>query len=73
MSTTNIHLLQFKSLTKTETLNAGTSELIPKVEKKSKISNVTFAILHIKHQNTSNKLPSDLLFLKKPSDMLQDG
>ena len=48
MSTTNIHLLKFKiqsHLQKHKTLNAGTSELIQK-EKTSKISNITFAILH---------------------------
>ena len=47
MSTTNIHLLQIiqssKSLAKTPTLNAGTSELIPK-KTRLKFQKITFAI-----------------------------
>ena len=48
-------LLQFKiqsHFQKTETLNANTSELVSKKEKKtSKISHITFAILHFSQQN----------------------
>ena len=45
-------------------------------EKTSKISNITFPILQLPHQNVLPKLPTwvswNLLFLIKPSDMLQD-
>ena len=54
MATTDVYLVLYiqnsKSLAKTETLSAGTSELFPK-EKTSKISYYT------SHQNVSTKLP----------------
>ena len=44
-------------------------------EKTSKISIITFAILHFLHQNALTRLPLSwvLLFSMKPSDMLKDG
>ena len=58
MSTTNIHLLQFKiqsHLQETWTLNAGTSYLIPK-KNCQKIFTITFASLPFLHENTLTKL-----------------
>ena len=46
---------KFKVTCKMRTLNAGTSELIPK-KNCSKISNITFTILPFSHKNTLTKL-----------------
>ena len=71
-------------LAKTETLNAGTSELIPekkqrnkKQQKKktSKIPHITFAILHLTNALTELQhwVLLNLLFLMKHSITLLDG
>ena len=77
---------KLKSLAKTRTLNAGTSELIPKKKEKVKLeleieTCIKFQTLHSPFYlfliKLFTKLPFwllwSLLFLMKPSDALQNG
>ena len=76
ISTTNIYLLQLKiqSHLQKRVLWMPVHQNSFRKKKISKISNITFAILHFSHQNTLTKLPSwvlwSLLLLIKPSDAL---
>ena len=79
MSTSNIHLLQFKILSHVQKKSGFKFPYIKThtEENPSKISKIAYAILSFSHKDTLTKSPSlvlwNLLLLMKPPDLLQNG